>query len=151
LPSAAVYGAIAPHAIAQRLERKHMASPATEKVRQIGPYSKPHMLAKLDRRGRTAQLMERVRAELVAHVGEPSATQSALIDRASILTIYVAQFDAKALEAGGLSERDARQYLAYSNSLSRVLAQLGLKAAAEKSPSLAEHIAARRTAAAAAQ
>ena len=39
---------------------------------------------------------------------------------------------------GGLDERASRQYLAYSNSLARCLAQLGLNATATPKPTLAE-------------
>ena len=88
--------------------------------------------------------MERVRAELIEHLGgKPSAVQAALIDRIALLTLHVAQFDQKALEAGGLSERDGRQYLAYSNSLARALRDLGVRASSATGPSLAEHLARR--------
>jgi hypothetical protein len=79
-------------------------------------------------------LMKRVREDLTRHVGNPSAVQRALIDRAAMLTLHVALFDARALEAGGLSERDARQYLAYSNSLTRTMAQLGIRGGADRAP-----------------
>ena len=45
--------------------------------------------------------------------------------------------DARALEAGTMSERDSRQYLAWSNALRLCLRDLGVKAApAEKLPDL---------------
>jgi hypothetical protein len=110
---------------------------------KVGPYSREGAIATLDGRSKEALYMKRVRLELTAHVGAPSPVQRQLIERAAMLTLHVALFDAKALEAGGLSERDSRQYLAYSNSLSRTLTQLGLKATAAKPPSLAEHIAQR--------
>jgi hypothetical protein len=40
--------------------------------------------------------------------------------------------DTRALESGGMTERDSRQYLAWSNSLTRTLRELGLKSAAQK-------------------
>ena len=50
---------------------------------QIGPYSRPATLAKLDGRTRESRLMQTARAELSAHVGgKPSAVQRRLIDRA---------------------------------------------------------------------
>lgn len=93
----------------------------------------------LDGRCREAQLVRRVRAELTEHVGSnPTATQRALIERAAILTLYCAQFDARALSEGGLSDHAAREYLAYSNSLSRTLTKLdGMRGAADRGLSLA--------------
>ncbi|MEK1928492.1 MAG: hypothetical protein AAAC47_01670 [Pararhizobium sp.] len=93
----------------------------------IGPYSRPSVLAKLDGRTREARLMQTVRDDLTAHIGgRPSATQKALIDRAAWLQLHVSLMDAKTLEDGGpLSERDSRQYLAWSNSLTRIMRDLG--------------------------
>jgi hypothetical protein len=85
----------------------------------------------LDGRTKEAALMRGVREDLVRHLGNsPSAVQSRLIDRIAMLSLHVALFDKRALESGGLSERDSRSYLAYSNSLSRCLRQLGLQPAA---------------------
>jgi hypothetical protein len=42
-----------------------------------------------------------------------------------------------------MSERNGRQYLAWSNSLTRVLNQIGLKGAAERAPSLQDYLAGR--------
>ena len=59
-------------------------------LRQIGPYSRPHRLAKLDGRTREAALMRDTRARLIAHVGgSPSAVELALIERAAQLTLKV--------------------------------------------------------------
>jgi hypothetical protein len=99
----------------------------------LGPYSGATALAKLDGRRREAALMRQTRAALLAHIGpQPSAVALALAERAVMLTLHVALFDRRALEAGQLSERDSRQYLAYSNSLARALAQLGIKGAGEQ-------------------
>jgi hypothetical protein len=76
---------------------------------RIGAYSRANALAKLDGRTKEARLMQRVRAELVTHVGNrPSATEMALIDRAAWLTLHVAQLDAKAAEGRAFTEHDAR-------------------------------------------
>lgn len=90
--------------------------------------------------------MKRIRAELVGHLGgeeRVSAVQRQLIARVAILTLYTSKFDERALARGGLSERDSHQYLAYSNSLTRALAQLGLKGVAAKPASLGEYLAAK--------
>lgn len=99
---------------------------------EVGPYSRPHVLAKLDGRRREAKLMETVRNDLTEHIGgNPTATQKALIDRAAWLQLHVSLMDAKTLDDGGpLSERDSRQYLAWSNALTRILRDLG----ADKKP-----------------
>ena len=105
----------------------------------IGPYSRPNAIAKLDQRTKEAALLRRVRRDLVAHVGgKPSKVQLALIERAARLTLHVELMDKRAFAAGELSEKDSREYLAWSNSLTRTLRELGLKAASvgDKTPSL---------------
>jgi hypothetical protein len=89
--------------------------------------------------------MRGVRADLIAHLGgSPSAVQRALIDRIAMLSLHVALFDARAVDSGTLNERDSRAYLAYSNSLSRALRLLGLKAAPPPRRSLSDVVAADR-------
>lgn len=118
-------------------------------ARKIGPYSRPSSLAKLDGRSREASLMRRTAAELTAHVGgSPSATQRGLIDRAAWLTLHVAQLDDRALQSGGfMGEHDARQYIAWSNALTRTLRQLGTKGEAPKPMSFRERLIAEKAAA----
>ena len=91
---------------------------------------KPARVPSRDGRSADAVLLRRTKAALTAHVGgKPSATQRALIDRASQLTLHVARMDAKAMEEGCLSDHASRVYLAWSNSLARTLALLGMDAA----------------------
>ena len=91
--------------------------------------------------------MAATRADLTAHVGgNPSKVQAALIERAARLTLLVEMMDAQAIENGGMTERDGRSYLAWSNSLTRTLRELGLKSAAPKAPSLSDYIAAKSAA-----
>lgn len=95
----------------------------------ISPNSSAATLARLDGRTREGRLMRRVRSELTAHVGgKPSATQRMLIERATTLSLYVEMLDRKMLEAGAQTEHDSRTYLAWSNSLTRTLRELGLQA-----------------------
>ena len=109
----------------------------TEKARHIGPYSRPNVLAKLDRRTKIARLYDSVVSDLTAQFGgAPSATQRALIQRAAWLSLRVALLDAK-IGAGEFTERDSRHYLAWSNSLTRTLARLGLESADDAEPSAA--------------
>lgn len=122
---------------------------ASKKVRRLGPYSKPAVLAKLDQRTKEARILHDTREELIEHCGgSPSVTQRMLIDRAAQLTLRVAQLDAK-LDANALSDHDHRHYIAWSNSLTRTLAALGLKPAAARPPSLADYLAAKNAAVAA--
>lgn len=111
-------------------------------LNQIGPYSKEPAKARLDLRSSEARFLRRIRAELAAHCGgKPSATQRALIDRAAWLALYLAQLDAKAMKRGTMTDHDARHYLAWNNSYSRTVSQLGLKGAAAPVRTLADHLA----------
>ncbi len=118
-------------------------SPAS--VRPVAPYSRPATLAKLDGRRREARLMREARAELVAHVGgNPSATQRALIEQCVQLRLRLAVMDRAFAEAGGaMTAHDSRTYLAWSNSYSRTLRQLGLKGAPAPVATLAGYLAAK--------
>jgi hypothetical protein len=112
-------------------------------VSTIGPHSLS--LAKLDGRTREARLMRETRAALTAHVGgAPSATQRALIERACQLTLRLAAMDQRFADTGGQTDHDSRVYLAWSNSLTRTLREIGLKGAAERAPTLAEVLAVKR-------
>lgn len=112
-----------------------------------GPYSRPESLGKISGRTREGRILKMVRAELSAHVGgKPSATQNVLIERAAMLTLRIGMMDATNPD-GRLTERDAREYLAWTNTLTRLMRQLGMQSAAQRPPSLAEHLAAKRSAA----
>ncbi len=100
----------------------------------------------MDGRTRESRLLRDIRKDLIAHCGgSPSTTQRVLIDRAARLTLQVALMDEKQAD-GGLTERDGTQYLAWTNTLTRLMRQLGLKGAAERPKSLAEIHAARAAA-----
>lgn len=110
-------------------------------ISKVGPYSRPPALAKLDGRRRESRLMRDTRAELVQHVGgSPSAVQRRLIDRAATLALRLALMDAKAPD-GGMSERDAREYLCWNNAYVRTLRELGMQAAPAPKRTLAEYLA----------
>jgi hypothetical protein len=82
--------------------------------RRLGPHSREHrLLTGLDMRSREGKLLAAARDELTAHVGgNPNTVQKALIERAARLTLYIELMDAEALEAGTMTERNSRQYLA---------------------------------------
>src|SRR4051812_4797285 len=107
------------------MERRLMAaqhgSPSRDqKARRVGPHSRAHRLLKLDGRTREAALLRRTRDDLLDHLGHsPSAVEVRLVERAALLSVYIGLMDRRALQSGGLSERDARQYLAFSNTYAR--------------------------------
>jgi hypothetical protein len=83
------------------------------------------------------------RAELTAHVGgNPNSVQRALIERAARLTLYIELMDRDALEAGTMTERNSRQYLAWVNALRLCLREIGVdEAKPAKTPDLSEYLA----------
>jgi hypothetical protein len=109
----------------------------------LGPDTRQHRLLEgIDWRTREGQVLIATRAELTAHVGSPNSVQRVLIERAARLALYIEMMDAKAFEAGTMSERDSRQYLAWVNAQRLCLRELGVKAsAAEKLPDLHDIVA----------
>jgi hypothetical protein len=84
---------------------------------------------------REGQVLIAARAELTAHVGgAPNDIQRALIESAARLQLYIETMDAQAHEDGTMSERNSRQYLAWTNSLRLTLRDLGVKAAPDVLP-----------------
>ena len=78
------------------------------------------------------QAAARLRAALIAHCGgRPSATQACMIEQAAELKLRLAVMDRAFIRTQHRSAHASRDYLAWSNSLVRLLAQLGLKAASE--------------------
>jgi hypothetical protein len=119
---------------------------------RLGSYSSASTLKKLDGRSKEARLLRSLRAELTAHVGgTPTPTQRVLIDQAVQLQLRIALMDADGVTTDSiLSERNTRQYLAWANSLTRIMRQLGLKSTApvRKPVTLLEEHMARRSSAA---
>jgi hypothetical protein len=115
-------------------------APPTHKVHaRVGPYSQHGAVSLIDGRSREAQLMKRVRAELVAHVGgNPGAVQRQLIERACRLTLQLEFMDERIMHGEALGPAQHNHYLAWSNALTRTLARLGVKPAAAAKPSIAE-------------
>ena len=99
---------------------------------QLGPYSKEIVLAKPDMRTREGRLLRQMRSELARHLGgRLTATQTVLVERAAMFHLRCAMLDAKILD-DTFSEHDAKPYVAFSNSLTRTLAALGMQPAAAK-------------------
>ena len=107
------------------------------KPRAIGAYSSAGAMAKVDGRSKEALFMQRLRKELLAHVGgSPSATQRLLVERAVRLSMQVELMDERFFKDGELSDRNNRQLLAWSNALTRTLSKLGINPTKPKVPAL---------------
>ena len=130
-----------------------MSAPCPQKpskVVRLGPYSRPVTLGKLDQRTREAKLLREMRDDLIAHVGgNPTATQRALIERAAQLNLRIQLMDQEFAEANTImGDHQTRSYLAWTNTLARTLARLGMAAKAQAPRTLAQHMAERTGAAA---
>lgn len=106
---------------------------------KLGPYSRCARLSKADGRTREARLVRSLRAELEQHVGgKPSIAVRLLIDQACELQLRIATMNRKFQASGEFTEHDSRTFLAWNNSLSRLLRQIGLKGAPARALTPAE-------------
>ena len=114
-------------------------------MKNIGPRSPSTRLAKLDGRTQLAKRAKKHRTDLIQHVGgNPSATQLLLIEQAVGLQMRLDMLDSKTIGEGlDMGDGDQRRYLAWANSLQRLMRQLGQKAAPRPGASLADHLARR--------
>ena len=88
---------------------------------------------RLDRRTLAGRDAIAFRTALLRHCNDrPSETQKALIELAVQIRMRLVVMDLKFADSGEQSEHDARQYLAWSNSLQRALSRLGLEGAKEQ-------------------
>ena len=102
---------------------------------------RPARVPSNDGRSAEARLLRRTREALTKHVGgKPTATQRAMIDRAAMLTLHLARMDVRAIEAGDFSDHASRQYLGWSNTLTRTLARLGMDATDPMAISLRDYL-----------
>ncbi len=115
-----------------------MSTTHAKKIRSVGYETRPDRLAKLDNRTREAALVRRTRAELTAHVKNPTVVQAALIERASWMTLRINLLEARLSGGEAMSDHAAKQYIALSNALRRTLDAIGIQAAPSRTPSLAE-------------
>src|SRR4051812_22257008 len=100
------------------------------KTRRLRANSRPHRFANLDRRTAEGRLFDRFRRELVEHVGgQPNVVQAAMIERAAWVRLRLALMDEKIL-AGGMTDQDSVVYLAWANTLRRLLVSLSVEPAA---------------------
>lgn len=107
----------------------------------IGPHSRPGKLAIIDGRRAEARRMKEIKAQLSEHVGgAPSVTQQMMIGRIAALMLRLELFDKEALSGAPQTERDQRAYLAWSNTVSRMLRQLGVQGQQPKAKTLQDHL-----------
>lgn len=89
---------------------------------------------------REGELYRRIVRQLTSHVGKPSHAQELLIGRIAWLQVHLAHIDERAMQDGGLSPHATREYLAWSNSLAKLLDKLGLKGAPAPQPTIQDFI-----------
>lgn len=98
---------------------------------------------------REGELYRRICRQLREHVGgKPSHAQELLIARIAWLQVHMAHIDERALKDGGLSPHGTREYLAWSNSMAKMLARLGFQPTVAKPKTVTEILAELRQAAA---
>jgi hypothetical protein len=100
----------------------------TDMPRSPGPYSKSVISGTLDGRTKEARMLRETCNDLFKQLGGKSQlepTQIMLVERAAILRVRCAVFDAKFI-SGNWTAEDDRVYGWINNSLSRLLRQLGL-------------------------
>jgi hypothetical protein len=74
-------------------------------------------------------LFDDFRAKLLEHVGgSPTVTQAAIIERACWVNLRCVMLDSK-VATGNFTEQDSHCYLAWANTLRRLLDALGLEPA----------------------
>jgi hypothetical protein len=92
-------------------------------------------------RTREGQLAKRFRVELLAHLGDnPSFTQRALVDQAVELKRRLLVMDRRFSRTEEFNGT-AKEYLAWSNSLARLLRVIGLKGTPPRTTTLQDYLA----------
>ena len=118
-----------------------VTTPSTRTTRAVDPQVRPLRWAG-KAHTKEGRLFYTLRAELVEHAGgKPNAAQRALIDRLAWMQVHLARMDRRMLESGDLSEHAGRQYLAWSNSVTRGLVALGLQPPPPPKPTWQETVA----------
>lgn len=110
-------------------------------MKRIGPHSRPGKLAIVDGRSAEARRMKEIRADLEAQIGENISTaQRMMIERIAVLMLRMELMDRQSLKDAEFSEKNAREYLAWTNSCARMLKMLGLQGKPAKAKTLRDHL-----------
>jgi hypothetical protein len=110
------------------------------KAHEIGPYSRPHRLRKLDGRSREARYLRRIESELIAHLGgteRVNAAQRILIERLAVDLLRLELLDGK-VATGDLTEADGRIAHALRGSVRLALRDIGLEGATAHEATIGE-------------
>jgi hypothetical protein len=109
------------------------------KTRNLRPRSRRHRFAELDGRTAEAKLFEAFKADLLDHLGhEPNIVQTSIIERCCWVRIRLALLDTKMAD-GNLTANDSHVYLAWANTLARLLARLASSRPPRRSPTRWRH------------
>ena len=102
-------------------------------VRNAGPYSREAAIARPARQTREARFCNHVRDDLTAQLGGSlSAIQKYQIERIVMVLLRIELMDCVALKNSALTESQTRDYLAWNNTVSRMLRSLGTKGASPR-------------------
>lgn len=82
----------------------------------------------------------RLRADLERHCGRPTATQAAIIAQAAEIKLRLAVMDQEFIRTGARSAHASRDYLAWANSLTRLMRALNLKSEPKPAQTLTEYL-----------
>ena len=105
-------------------------------VRETGAYSREAAIARPAARTKEARYLNSVRDQLTDHLGgKTTAVQKFQIERIAMTMLRIELMDSRALKDRDIGERQARDYLAWNNTVSRMLFRLGAKKMPD-SPSL---------------
>jgi len=120
--------------------RRLVAAKNSSNRLQVGPYSRlidrGAVGGLIDGRSREGRFLRAYERQLTEHVGgKPSIVQRALISRASRLALHLELMDERSLAGDHVfTTHDHLHYVSWSNSLTRLLARLGLTPAAAPQP-----------------
>jgi hypothetical protein len=123
--------------------RRASGTGSVNKRTATGPYSRAldrGAVGRLNGNSREAKFIKAYEAVLTEHVGgHPSATQKLMITRAARLACHLELWDERTIPNGGaVTASGHNHYIAWANSLARLLARLGLAPTSAKPPSVAD-------------
>jgi hypothetical protein len=103
----------------------------------LGPHSRVHRLVEVDLRTKEGLIVNRLRRDLVKHVGgKPNVIQRVMIERCCWLQLRVSLLDRKIAAGEAFTEIDNNTYIAWCNALVRTMARLGVVTKRSSRPSL---------------
>jgi hypothetical protein len=110
-------------------------------MRKVKPYVRRIVIGRIDGRTQMAKLARELRRELLGECSvRPTVIERAMIDQIIQLKLRIAAMDQRFIETGAKTDHDSRTYLAWSNSLVRLLRDLAAAKpkGRKKAPSVAQ-------------